>query len=76
MKALQFEYVNHKGENHTYKVIPITVGFTENKLYPSHSVGGTSWNLSCFVLDRDMKPRNGVRVFAILRMKNVGEVEL
>lgn len=71
MKFLEFTYINHNGEQHTYKVIPLSVEFSDNKLnYPG---ARESWNLKAFVLERSGVLRNVIRTFCIMRLRNVTE---
>lgn len=73
--ALEFEYVNHKGEKHTYKVIPIEMGWQRCKCFPNDPERH-SWGIRALVLVRSGVVRNVVRSFAIAKMNNVREVQL
>ena len=76
MRALQFDYINHKGEHHTYKVLPIRTEFGSNKLQYQGTAHSESWNLIAFVIERSGEVKNNVRTFALMRMRNVQEVPI
>lgn len=75
MNALQFTYINHRGDTHEYLVIPVSVEFTDNKLNYAHPYK-LSWNLKAFVLERSGEPRNVIRTFSLIRIKNPREIPL
>jgi len=75
MNALQFDYINHKGEDHSYKVIPISIAFEPYKLYPDN-LSSKAWVINALVLERSKIKRNVLRNFVVMRMRNIAEVSV
>lgn len=70
---LQFDYNNHRGDDHTYVVAPMSIAFEQHPL-PDSDEQGFSWMLRAQVLKRDGECRPGIRSFQLRGLKNVEEV--
>lgn len=73
MKALEFFYVNHKGETHKYKIIPVSISFGHTGLYEGQH---HAWIVKGLVLTRSNVVRNVMRTFALVKMSQVSEVPI
>jgi len=61
--GLRFDYVNHRGEDHEYIVMPRELSRPD-----------AWWCIEADVIERDGEPRPGRRTFRIAGMRDVGDV--
>lgn len=66
---LEFDYINHRGEPHRYRVRPEKLVFEE---YIEDL--GRHWMVDAKVVSRDGVARPGARYFILSEMNNVREV--
>lgn len=69
---LQFVYVNHRGETHTYLVRPVNVEFGKCEVL-STSPDRETWMLRAMVITRDGEFRSGERSFVITDLRDIQE---
>jgi hypothetical protein len=72
MNGLAFNYINHDGILHTYKVIPVGLEFGLCKCFPNEPLK-EAWILKCLVLERSGEKRNVMRSFAIVKLMDTTE---
>jgi hypothetical protein len=73
--TFDFEYVNHRGDLHSYKTIPIGVEFGPCNCFPG-DLNRSAWILKCLVLERSGEKRNVIRSFAIIKLLKAEEKQI
>lgn len=81
-KNLRFDYINWRGELHTYVIKPLRLNWGKCKCHRSNP-DLESWNITGVVVTRDgdaraglgTEPGNRTRTFAVTRMIGMEEID-